>query len=344
MTSLLQPSYALTLGSQLWTEQLLSLRVELFPAPLLDVVTARLPALAEPDAAVGDPALLSLDGGEGESDVISGTIASMRRGFSELTVTVLDGGGTLAAYRPASTFENVTAGTLITSLCADVGVTTGDVEDGPMLTFYVADPARTALEHVARLAEWSGALARFTPEGELEAIVVNGAEPELALRYGRELLSFDDEELDAPIESFVVAGEAGVGDASAPEALRPTTDFFAGNRPDGPSATAVWRFEPALRTASSAQAASASLQRLYNSGRRRTSMQTTLLPALRPGMVLEIQELPDGLGGGPSWTESVEHRLSPAGATTRARLSQGGAAFDPSSLLGSLAGAVGGLL
>jgi len=333
MTSLLQPSYSLTLGSQLWTEQLLSLRVELFPAPLLDVVTARLPALAQPDAAVGDPALLSLDGGEGESDVVSGTIASMRRGFSELTVTVLDAGGTLAAYRPAATYEQVTAGTLIRSLCSDVGVTAGDVEDGPMLAFYVADPSRTALEHVARLARWSGALARFTPGGELEAIVVNGAEPELALLYGRELLGLDDEKLDAPIEAFVVAGEAGVGEASAPEALRPTTDFFAGNRPDGPSATAVWRFEPALRTAASAQAASASLQRLYASGRRRAWLRTTLLPALRPGMVLEIQELPDGLGGGPSWTESVEHRLS-----------QGGEAFDPSSLLGSLAGAVGGLL
>jgi hypothetical protein len=344
MTSLLQPSYSLTLGSQLWTEQLLSLRVELFPAPLLDVVTARLPALAELDAAVGDPALLTIDGGEGESEVFSGTIASLRRGFASLTMTAFDGGGTLASYRPATTFENVTAGTVITSLCTDVGVVPGDVEDGPMLAFYVADPGRTALEHVARLARWSGALARFTAGGELEAIVVNGGEPQLALRYGRELLALDDEELTAPIVSFVVAGEAGVGDASVPEARRPVTDFFAGNRPDGPSATAIWRFEPALRTASAARTASASLQRLYVSGRRRASLETTLLPALRPGTVLEIQELPSGLGGGPSWAECVEHRLSPAGASTRASLWQGGAAFDPSSLLGSFAGAAGSLL
>jgi hypothetical protein len=40
----------------------------------------------------------------------------------------------------------------------------------------------------------------------------------------------------------------------------------------------------------------------------------------------------------------VTHRLSPAGATTTARLWQGGAAFDPAALLGSLAGALGGLL
>lgn len=344
MTSLLQPTYSLTLGSELWTEQLLSLRVELQPAPLLDVVTARLPALAEPDAAVGDPALLTIDGGEGEAEVFSGTIASMRRGFAELTITAFDGGGTLAAYRPATTYENLTAGTVIESLCADVGVTPGDVEDGPQLAFYVADPGRTALEHVARLARWSGALARFTPGGELEAIVVNGGEPELALRYGRELLALDDEQLEAPIEAFVVAGEAGVGDTSAPEALRPVTDFFAGNRPDGPSATAIWRFEPALRTASAARTAAASLQRLYVSGRRRASLVTTLLPALRAGTVLEIQDLPSGLGGGPTWAESVEHRLSPAGASTRASLWQGGDAFDPSSLLGSLAGAVGSVL
>jgi hypothetical protein len=344
MTSLLRPSYSLTLGSQRWSEQLLSLRVELFQAPLVDVVTARLPALADPDAAVGDAALLTIDGGEGEAEVFSGTIVSIRRGFSALTITALDGGGTLAAYRPATTFENVTAGTAIKSLCVDVGVTTGDVADGPMLAFYAADPARTALEHVARLARWSGALARFTPGGELEAIVVNGGEPELALRFGRELVALDDEELDTTIESFVVAGEAGAGDTSAPEALRPVTDFFAGNRPDGPSATAVWRFEPALRTASAARTASASLERLYASGRRRMSLEARLLPALRPGTVLEIQDLPPGVGGGPSWAEAVEHRVSPAGASTRASLMQGGDAFDPSSLLGSLAGAAGSLL
>lgn len=340
-TSLLAPAYALSLGTQLWTEQALALTLRLEPAPLLDLLEARLPAAAPLDAAVGDPVALSLDGGEGESAVFTGTIHSVRRGVEEIVVRAIDAGGALAAHRPAATFEQVTVGTLVRTLCSEVGVTSGDVEDGPTLAFYAADPSRTALEHVARLAGWAGALARVTAANELDASIVPAGEPELALLFGRELLAVDGVQEAAPITSFVVAGEGGAGSASDPEALRPTTDFFGGNRPDGPSGEAVWSFEPALRTAAAAQTASAALLRGYGSARACGTIEAFLLPALRPGTVLELQELPEGIGAGPFWLDSVEHVLTPAGARTTARLRQGGETFDPLALLGSLAGALG---
>jgi len=341
--AVLTPTYSLTLGDQLWTEQALEIGLRLDAAPLLDVLTVRLPSEARPSAGLGDPVELEVDGGEGGERVFVGSIAGLRRDVTELIVTALDGGGALAAYRPATTYEQVTAGTLIKTLCGELGIATADVEDGPTLAFYAADPGRSALEHVARLAGWCGALARFTEDGELVSTVV-GTSPDLALRYGRELLAFQGAQLTAPIESFVVVGEAGAGDASELEALRPTSDFFAGSRPEGPSPTALWRFEPALRTASAAGTASAALLRQYGSSRRPARLHATLLPALRPGAVLEIQDLPDDLQGGPFWADRVEHRLGNTGATTSARLQEAGEEFDPMSLLGSLAGAVGALL
>lgn len=331
-TSLFAPTYGLTLGSQRWTEQLLGLTLRLDPAPLLDVLEARLPAEAPLDATVGDPVELALDGGEGESAVFAGVVDSIRRSVGEIVVRALDAGGTLAAYRPAATYEQVTVGTLISELCADVGVATGDLEDGPTLAYYAADPSRTALDHVARLAAWAGALARVTADNELDASIVLAGEPELALLFGRELIAVDGLEASAPIATFVVAGEG--------EAL-PTTDFFAGNRPDGPSAEAVWQFEPALRTAAAAQTAAAARTRNYASARTRGTIEAFLLPALRPGTVVEIQELPVGLGASPFWLDRVTHELSPSGARTTARLRQGGETFDPLALLGSLAGALG---
>jgi hypothetical protein len=340
-TSLLAPTYALTLGTQLWTEQALGLTLRLDPAPLLNVLEVSFPAAAPLDAALADPVELKLDGGEGESLVFTGEIDSIRRGVEETTVRALDAGGKLAAYRPAATFEQVTVGTLVKTLCAEVGATPGDVETGPTLAFYAADPSRTALEHVARLASWAGALARVTADNELDASIVRAGEPELALLFGRELIAVDGTQSSAPVTSFVVAGEGGAGSPSAPDALRPTTDFFAGNRPDGPSAEAVWRFEPALRTADAAQTASAARTRSYTSARTCGTFEAFLLPSLRPGTVLEIQELPEGLGTGPFWLDRVAHELSPEGARTTARLRQGGETFDPLALLGSLAGAIG---
>jgi prophage tail gpP-like protein len=343
-SSLLAPAYALTIGSKQWTEQLLLLDVRLEAAPLFDRVTARLPAEAPFDAAVGDPVSLSLDGGEGESAVFSGAVDAIRRGATTIEVTALDGGGTLAAYRPSATYEQATVATVIEALCGDVGVSTGDLEDGPSLAFYAADSSRTALEHVGRLAGWAGALARVNPDGDLDATVVAGADPDLALKYGRELLEFDSTECSTRIESFTVAGESGAGSASADDALRPKRDVFGGSRPSGPDAKNVWTIEPALRTASSAQTASAARLRVYKSSRIRATLRATLVPALRPGSVVDVQELPEGVAAGPFWADSVSHRVTARGAVTRARLWGAGSAFDPSGLLGSLGGALGGLL
>src|SRR5262249_44771010 len=146
------------------------------------------------------------------------------------------------------------------------------------------------------------------------------------------------------IESFVVVGEGGAGDASSGDALRPKRDFLGGSRPEGPDSTSLWSFEPALRTASAARTAAAARPPVHQSRRRRAQVAATVVPALRPGTVVEVQDVPDGLPTGPLWADQVTHRVAADGALTRARLWGGGEAMDPSGLLGSLAGAIGGLL
>jgi hypothetical protein len=146
--------------------------------------------------------------------------------------------------------------------------------------------------------------------------------------------------LPAPVERFVVAGESGAGSTSAPEALRPTTDFFAGNRPAEPSTSVRWSFAPALRTAKAAGTAGASLDRHYRSTREQGTLDAFLLPQLAPGTVFEVQDLPDVLVQGPFWAMQVHHRLDRRGGATRVRFAKGGDSFDPLALLGSLAGAL----
>ncbi len=339
MTSLLEPSYTVTLGSQAWSEQAAAIDVRLRAAPVVDVAIVRLPAGASLDAAVGDNAKIEMDGGEGGSTVLTGTVQAIRRTLEGITVTVTDAGATLAAFRPATTYEQVTAGTVIRNMCGDAGVDAGDIDDGVSLAFYVADPGRTALEHVARVAAWGGALARVSADGRLDATVVNAVTAEAALRYGRDLLAVEQSRAAAPIESFVITGESGAGDTSATQVHRATTDFFGGSRPDGPSATSRWRFEPALRTAGAATTAGDALGRAYRGGRGVGAIIAILQPALRPGPVLELQDLPAGLKGGACWADRVDHHVSAVGAVTRARLRKGGDSFDPTSALsGVLAG------
>lgn len=344
MTSLLSPAYELTLGTQLWKQQALEIGVRLACAPQVDRLSVRLPAAAPLSAAAGDPASLVLDSGEHGETVFTGTIDSVHRGFDEIGVVALDAGGMLARCRPSVTYEQITAGTVIRNLAGDAGVDVGEVEDGAELTFYVADPTRTAWEHVARLAAWGGALASVSADNKVECAVIDATQAEVALLYGRELVSLQAERFDSAVDAWTVTGEGGAGSSSAPEALRPSTDFFAGNRPQGPGLAQRWRFEPALRTARAAGTAGAAVQRQYGASREAGRLRAFLQPKLRCATVLEIQQLPDKLPSGPLWVAAVSHTLGPDGAFTTARFYKGGASFDPLALLGSLAGVAGGLL
>jgi hypothetical protein len=341
--ALLKPSYSLTMGQQRWTTQLLKIDLNQEMAPGINVLKVELPARAPLSAAIDDPVTLELDGGAGGETVFTGSVTAIRRQPDTIAVTALDAGGRLSAVRPAATYENATPATLIRSLAAEVGADVGRVETGSEISFYVADPGRSAWDHVARLCEWIGAAATVSPDNKIESAVVQTASADAALRYGRDLIAIDDTRHWAPIESFIVAGESGVGSAASPDARRPAADFFQGNRPGGPTASDRWEFQPALRTASAARVAGAARSRAYGALRRTGRITAVLNPALRPALAVQVQDGPDELGGGAIWLRQARHVIDRRGAiTTACFVADGGG--GAASLLAAAAAALGGLL
>jgi len=340
MTSLMRPSYTLTLGSQRFTRQAMAIVVTLDLAPVVDSLTVAFPATLDITATPGDRVELAIGNGDGEQAVFSGSIEGIRHGFEQTHVRALNAGGTLARFRPASTYEKVTAGEVVRNLCNDGGADAGEIATGVALAFYAADPSRNALEHMARVAAWSGAVVRITADDEVEMRVVKATAAETALRFGRDLLSIDLESKDATSRAYVVAGESGAGSTAAPEALRLTSDFFSGNRPEGPSASSRWTSVPALRTARAAATARTANRRAYDASRLRGNVTTTLQPELRPGAAIDMRDLPASLPHDVLWICRVRHSIDAAGATTRAEVFRGGSSFNASALLGS-AGAFG---
>jgi hypothetical protein len=331
------------MGSQQWTTQALRIDLALEAAPGINVLRAELPSASPFSAAAGDPAELTLNDGQGDTKVFTGSIDAIRHTDTVIQVTALDAGGLLARVRPAATYEHVTAGTLIKALAADAGVQTGRLENGSELSFYVAHPGLTAWDHIGRVSGWLGALVTVSASNEVESAVVEPTQADVSLRYGREVLLLDGTGRFAPIESFTVAGESGAGSAAAPDARRPSTDVFNGNRPDGPSGTARWEWQPALRTVSAAASAGAARERAYGAFRDTGKVTTILQPALRPGVVIEIQDAPSGLPQGPVWIWRTRHSVSRDGAITIAWFASGGGAGSAQALLGSAASAAAGL-
>ena len=340
MMALLKPSYALTMGRQRWTTQLLKIDLVQELAPGINVLKVELPARAPFSAAIDDPVMLELDGGAGSETAFTGTVAAIRRRPDAIGVTALDAGGRLSALRPATTYENVTTATLIRSLAAEVGADVGLIETGSEISFYVADPGRSAWDHVARLCGWIGAAATVSPDNKIESAVVQTATADVALRYGRDLIAIEETRHWAPIESFTVAGESGVGSTASPDVRRPAVDFFQSNRPDGPGASDRWEFQPALRTAAAARMAGAARSRAYGALRRAGRIKATLNPALRPALAVQIQDGPYELGSGAIWLQHARHVIDGRGAITTARFAAdeggGAASLLPRAALGGL--------
>lgn len=331
----LTPAASLTLGNLRYDVHAASLLVPLQALPAVNSFRVSLPARAQLEAAAGDDAKLELDGGEGATTVITGKVARLSRGLTTTEVVGVDGGALLAALRPAATYAKQAAKEVIRALAGAASAAIGSIDLDLPLAAYVAHQRRTAAEHIAYLAQLAGAVAQFSGDGKLSVAAPSGR-PELALRYGREL-SLCRVLARAPGSRRVALGNGPAGSTSAPDALRPTTARLPSDAPE-PGAGAIWEAHALLRVPSAASRAGDALSAASAARAQRLQAQTFLLPKLRPGMTIEIQDLPDGLSQGPWLLTRVEHQLSPArGGSTR---------FEAVTAAdgGGLLGAIGGLL
>lgn len=332
-------AHVLTLGSLRYDTHAAAIEVALAWLPRGGSAMVRLPAAVRFEAAAGDPAELKLDNGEAVETVLTGTVVSVRRHIDAIDVTIADAGGALARLRPSASFERQTAKGIVRKLATDASVTAGTLDIDLDLPVYVAHPARTAAEHIARLADWGGSLAMVDADGSLAIRAVPEGPAERALRHGREVVAVAHcaSEPANPGQFRIGAGPAG--NASAPDALRPSPDPLPGNVADG--GAGVQRIAiPALRTPAAATGASSAASAATARSGSRLELDCFLLPAIRPGQVIEVQDLPDNMPTGPFLVRAVEHRVGKARGRTRILAE----ALTPPDLLGALLGAVGGLL
>jgi hypothetical protein len=337
----LAPAAAVTLGELRYDAHVEAIRVDLRMLPGLNVCAVTLPAAARVDAGPGDAAVIDLDGGEGSETVLTGSVRAVHARLRTTRVVTADGSADLAALRPAATYERQDARAVIRALASDAGADLGRLDVDLELAAYVADQGRTAAEHVAALAELAGAVASFDADGALIA-AAPAAAAEIALRHGRELVACEVGDRPGPAATPVPVGFGPAGSPQAAGALRHTVDVVPSSAPAaGPDALRV--SAAVLRSPGVAGSAGRAASQRHAAEGRRLRARAFLLPTLRPGAVLDVQDLPDRLQGGPWLVTAVSHHLAPreGGTTTfEARAASGGAG----GLLGGALGAVGGLL
>jgi hypothetical protein len=338
---MLTPGATVILGNLQYDAQIAGLKVSLAPLPGVNRFEVTIPAGVRLDAVPGDPAELQFDGGEGVETVLTGKVASLRRGIYATEVSATDGGADLAAFRAGVTYEKQQGKDIIRALASEVSAGIGRLDLDLPLAVYVAQQGRTAAEHIAHLASLVGALVTFGGDGKLNVAAI-AEEPELALLFGREILHIETTERAAPSAMVFRVGNGPAGSHSAANALRPSAKPLPEDAPK-PGKTAIWQPTLALRTPGAATGASEATSKQNTRDATRLYARCFALPKLRPGNIVEIQELPNGMSKGPWLITSVTHRFAPGsgGITTFESCAASGGDFD---LLGALLSLAGSLL
>ncbi len=341
-----RPGASLTLGALQYATHTLSLTATLTLLPGVNGLRVSLPAGVRFEAVPDDMGMLELDSGDepgaGVATVLTGKVRAIRRHVTTTEVVVGDAGAELARLRPCATFEQGSAREAIRALADSAAVTTAALDLDLPLAAYVAHQGRTAAEHIAYLAELGGAIAGVNGDGELFVRAWPEGQPELALRYGRELLTYEVVDQPEAAVRRLRIGAGTAGSASAPDVLRPGREPLPADAP-APGPAALWMPSGALRVPKAATTASAGAEALALAAGRRLRAQGFLMPKLRPGLVLEVQDLPGDRFGGPWIMTRVVHHLRPGqgGHTSFEALSGEGGGLG--SLLGAALAALGGL-
>jgi len=338
----LAPKASIVLGSEQFDTHVQHVTAQLAALPGIGSFRAVFPALTQLSATAGDDASLDLDGGEGSERVLTGVVRVVRRGIRQTEVIVADASFALAELRPATTYRNQSADDVIKALASDAGLTV-QADVGLPMAAYVADQRRSAAQHIAMLATLGGALARVNGEGELEVNRPIAAMPDMALKYGREIVACDISSGAAPAAKRIRTGSGPAGSAMAPNALRPTKDPLPSGAAD-PGNDAIWTPSAILRTPAAAGTAGASGDVAAASAATRIRATAFLIPALRPGLVVDVQDLPGAMSGGPWMLTRVTHTLDARQGGRTVFEGEEASSLDLAALAGAALSAIGGLL
>lgn len=333
-----RPIFEVTLGGATADDPagaVVALAVELGVAPAVTVaeLSVTLPA------AVGDDVLVSLGYADSSAEaVFTGSVSGIAHTLAGPSrVTATDGGAALARLRLNQSFESQTAGDIVRDLAGRAEVSTGTVEDGPDLPFYVVDDRRTAWEHVAGLARRSGFLATVDAEGKLGFGPPASGSPAASFTYGVDLLALEVTQAAPLAAGLRIVGEGAAGSQGSDAWSWLVNDPAA---VAGTAGTPGRVFsDPALRSAEAAKGAANAAFAASEAWALTGRLLVPGSPAVTPGSTVEVSGAPQEALNGSFRVLRVRHALSKtAGFTTRLHFVKAGAGG------GGLAGLLGGLL
>ncbi len=304
-----------------WQRSIARITLERGVAPELDGAEITLADDAQaPPVAVGDAGSIALGfEDEGPTTVFTGRIEAIRRDArGSQRITIANGAARLAALRVQQSFENQSAGNVVRELAGKANVTPGNIADGADLAFLVLDDARSAWDHIARLARVSGHMAIMTADDELDFRPPDDGQPVQSFRWGVNVLSLERAQTEPVFQSVTVSGEGAAGSQGkdAWNWLTKQPSSVTGQAGSGDRTRSF--ADRALRTADAVQAAARALADAAARAAQAGVLLVPGAPAVLPASQIQIGSTPRGGMDGTYLVTRVRHTCDKrAGFRTR---------------------------
>lgn len=258
----------------------------------------------------GDDLKVELGADRNSAQVFAGKIARVEWGFGSVRVLAESQMSLMTATRVNLSFEQPTAGDIVTALCNEAGVQTGQVQPGLTFAAYSVGSNQSVYDHARRLAQQCGFDFYADPDDKVVfAKAVPAGQPRV-LQYGTTVLAISMKKTADGVGAVDVFGESpasfGKGDNAAPWL---TKKDVKGSAPaTGGGSVAMQAVEPAARTLQSAQQIAQNLQSALKS-RVRAHAQLVGTPDVRLNEIVQIAQMPLSDLNGTFRVTGVEHTL-----------------------------------
>jgi hypothetical protein len=228
-------------------------------------------------------AAAALGGGGGDNTVWTGTVQSVQSSSGWLRLTGLASTAQLSNTRRSATWSEQTVEDIVRDLAGDLD---SEIEADLELPNFNVDNSRPVWAHLYELAQLSGAQLSCAPGGGVRFIFSAKADAPTELRYGAELI-------DWRLSRNQAFDAVGAAEHAAASSAGNDKWHWLAHDPVGANADAAL-IPASYRTRTAAEkfteAANARAQRATVRG----EVWTNGHPQLRPGMLVQLKNLPEG--------------------------------------------------
>ncbi len=242
--------------------------------------------------------------------VLTGTVVTVEPALTAVRVAGYTPAQTLLRSFLDQTYENKTAGQIVSDLAGRAKVDVENAEDGISFPAYVVDTRRSFYRHMLDLAELCGFDLYFNPDGKLVFEKFITGKTVHVFEFAKHIVGLEVQKAPPEAGRVEVWGESPTGSHGDDAAAWLTKDFSGSKGTAGSGDPLLLIERPALRTSDAAQAAADAASTRIQRRTLRGRVLTIGRPQVMLGDAIGLRGLPDSSLNTNFQVRSVTHRIT----------------------------------